>query len=116
VKVDNLSVGNENLPIRVLSPEKPRALVLHFHGGAWVIGDSKIDDYWNSEYVLCCGVAVASAYFHLATDDDLAQTIRNAHTFITWALESLTGFGLDQVFLEGESSGAHLAASSLVQL
>ncbi|MBW6425361.1 alpha/beta hydrolase [Rhizobium sp. XQZ8] len=116
VMVKSLSVNGGKLPIRVLFPEKPRALLLHFHGGAWVIGDSKLDDNWNVEYVRRCRVAVASANFHLATDDDLAQTIRDAHAFTRWALDSRANFGVDKVFLEGESSGAHLAASSLVRL
>jgi acetyl esterase/lipase len=116
VKVTTLSVGNDTLPVRILTPKAPRALLLHFHGGAWVIGNSKIDDYWNAEYVRRCGVAVASADFHLATDDNLAQTIRDAHIFTEWALDSLPDFGVETLFVEGESSGAHLAASSLVQL
>jgi acetyl esterase/lipase len=94
----------------------PRALLLHFHGGAWVIGDSQIDDYWNADYVRRCGVAVAGADFHLATDDNLAQTIRHAPAFTEWALDSLPDFDVDKLFLEGESSGAHLAASSLTRL
>jgi acetyl esterase/lipase len=59
---------------------------------------------------------VASANFHLATDENLAQTIRHAHAFVAWALNSLAQFNVDKLFVEGESSGAHLAASSLVQL
>lgn len=116
VTVTTLSVGNDKLSIRILSPTTPRALLLHFHGGAWVIGDSKIDDYWNAEYVRRCGIAVASADFHLATDDNLARTIMHAHAFTEWALDSLPDFGVDKLLLEGESSGAHLAASSLTHL
>lgn len=108
---------HHTIPIRLLRPRRrPQALLLHFHGGAWVVGNARLDDQWNARTVRLCNVMVAAGDFHRALDDDLERAIEDAVTLIDWALDHLASFGLDKLIVEGESSGAHLAAAALVRV
>jgi acetyl esterase/lipase len=112
-----LRADDREIPIRLLRPQAPvAALYLHFHGGAWVLGNSQLDDGWNAEIAKSCNVAIASGDFHLAVDDDLERTICDAVALTEWALERLPEFGTDRLIVEGESSGAQLAACALLRV
>jgi acetyl esterase/lipase len=113
----SLPVGNRQTMIRILRPRQgSKALLLHFHGGAWVLGNARLDDGWNTMIARSCGVTVASGDFHLAVDDDLEQTIDDAVAITRWALDHVADFQTDRLIIEGESSGAHLAACALTRL
>ncbi|CDZ46124.1 alpha/beta hydrolase [Neorhizobium galegae] len=117
IETIELPVGNHQTTIRILQPRPVvKALLLHFHGGAWVLGNSRLDDGWNMRMAKSCGVTVASGDFHLAVDDDLEQTIQDAVAITGWALDHVADFQTDQLIIEGESSGAHLAACALTRL
>ncbi|CAN7627461.1 alpha/beta hydrolase [Neorhizobium sp. LjRoot104] len=119
VTIDTVKMwaDGREIPIRILRPQNPvAALYLHFHGGAWVLGNSQLDDGWNAEIAKSGNVAIASGDFHLALDDDLKRTIRDAVALTEWALDRLAEFGTDRLIVEGESSGAQLAACALLQV
>lgn len=112
-----LRVDDREIPIRLLRPQGPvAALYLHFHGGAWVLGNSQLDDGWNAEIARSGNFAIASGDFHLAVDDDLERTIRDAVALTEWALDRLPEFGTGRLVVEGESSGAQLAACALLKV
>ena len=103
--------------VRVLRGPDPSPVVfLHFHGGAWVLGNARLDDRWNASIAAAANVTVAGADFHLATDDRLDQTIDDAVAVTEWVLDHLSDFGATKLIVGVESSGAHLAACSIVQL
>jgi acetyl esterase/lipase len=115
--VFQISVPSGQREIRLLRPPaQSSAIFLHFHGGAWVLGNARLDDRWNASIAAKADVTVAAADFHLATDDRLDQTIDDAVAVTEWILDHLDEFGATKLFVGGESSGAHLAACSLVRL
>jgi acetyl esterase/lipase len=117
IDIVKLRADDREIPIHLLRPQVPvAALYLHFHGGAWVLGNSQLDDGWNAEIVRSSNVAIASGDFHLAVDDDLERTIREAVALTEWALDRLPEFGTGRLIVEGESSGAQLAACALLQV
>jgi acetyl esterase/lipase len=117
IETVELPVGNHLTMIRILRPRAVvKALLLHFHGGAWVLGNSRLDDGWNMRMAKSCGVTVASGDFHLAVDDDFEQTIEDAVAITGWALDRVADFQTDRLIIAGESSGAHLAACALTRL
>jgi acetyl esterase/lipase len=117
VETFKLASGERHVPMRLLRPREGTGdLLLHFHGGAWVLGNSRLDDGWNAKLARLCNVTVASGDFHLALDDDLERAIEDSVSILEWALDTLpdrTGRGL---VIAGESSGAHLAACALIRL
>jgi acetyl esterase/lipase len=112
-----ITVPSGKREIRLLLPSAATsAILLHFHGGAWVLGNARLDDRWNGAIASKAGVTVAAADFHLATDDHLDRTIDDAVAVTEWILDHLDQLGATKLFVGGESSGAHLAACSLVRL
>lgn len=94
-------------------PENARnaPLILWVHGGAFVAGDKRGTEIWAS-LLASYGYAVASMNYEWAPEAVWpAQTVQ-----VTECLEELgrlseegAGFGMDRVFLAGDSAGAHIA-------
>mgnify|MGYP003946683163 CR=1 FL=1 len=106
--------------VRMLEPSlQPRALLLDFHGGGWVVGSAALNDRLTGHFAEA-GFAVASVDYRLL--DDVRQiwmpdAVEDCATALRWALhEGRDRFGVDQLFLMGESAGAHLAALALLRL
>lgn len=111
--------GQRRIMLRVLrghSGSAPRGVYLHFHGGAWVLGNARLDDGWNADMVRACNVTAVCGDFHLAVDDRLEQTIEDAVAITQWVLDHLPELQAERIVIGGESSGAHLAAIALIRL
>ncbi|WP_338050298.1 alpha/beta hydrolase [Rhizobium mesosinicum] len=106
-----------SLSIRVTHPrDPPRALVIHFHGGAWVMGDARLEDRLASLIADDCAIVVAAVDFRNAADDDLARTLKDCLAAASWLATNLERFGVTHIILSGESSGAHLAVEAFFHL
>jgi acetyl esterase/lipase len=95
--------------------QTPRAVYLFFHGGAWVLGNSRLDDGWNAFFAREADVTVAAVDFHLAVDDRLDRSLEDAVAALDWTLDHLGDFGGDRLIIGGESSGAYLAACAMLR-
>jgi acetyl esterase/lipase len=121
VEISTISIGatQRRIPLRLLRDRKesrPDGIYLHFHGGAWVLGNARLDDKWNADIVRACNVSVACGDFHIAVDDRLEQAMEDAVVIMEWVLDHLQELQVEHVIIGGESSGAQLAASALVRL
>jgi len=108
------------LPIRIYTPvgQGPFPIVMHFHGGGFVIGDLEIYDSTCRE--ICAGadaIVVAVDYrlapehpFPAAPDDCLAAT--------RWAAAHAAEFHGDsnRIVVGGDSAGGNLAAVTALRL
>jgi len=116
-QVSVLTMPDRPLSIRVTHPPgRPRALIVHFHGGAWVMGDARLEDRLASQIATDCAAAVAVIDFRNAADDNLARTLEDALAATQWLATDLDRFGVPHLVLSGESSGAHLAMEALFHL
>ena len=108
------------VPLRLLEPQTaPRALVVDFHGGGWVIGGAALNDRVTAHFAEA-GLAVASVDYRLLDEGRgvwMPDAVEDCAAALRWALgEGRARFGVDHVFLIGESAGAHLAALALLKL
>jgi acetyl esterase/lipase len=122
VTVSATTVGSPGQPVtlRILAPEgPPRALIIDFHGGGWVIGSAALNDPLNGHFAEA-GFVVASVDYRLLDEGRqvaMADAVDDCMTALRWAMgEGRARFGVDQVFLIGESAGAHLGALALLRL
>ena len=122
VTVSSTSIGpaTQPIPLRILEPSTPpHALIVDLHGGGWVIGSAALNDPLTGHFAEA-GLAVASVDYRLL--DEVRQVwmpdaVEDCVTALRWALnEGRARFGVDDVFLIGESAGAHLAALALLKL
>ena len=122
VTVSSTSIGPASNPVslRILEPATPpRALIVDLHGGGWVIGSAALNDPLTAHFVEA-GYAVISVDYRLLDEARqvwMPDAVEDCVTALRWALnEGRTRFGVTDVFLTGESAGAHLAALALLKL
>jgi len=111
------ALGREAM-VRILRPAGAcRGVYLDIHGGAWVLGNARMDDALNVEIVRTCGVAVVSVDYRIALENAVLAALDDCETAAAWTLGAMEAeFGCDRLLVGGESAGAHLAASTLIRL
>ena len=104
--------------IRFTAPPQQQAcgLYIHFHGGAWVIGNARLEGRLARRIARDCGVLVAAIDFENARDDRLDRTVRQCACATEWLIDHLGDFGVQRAVIGGESSGAHLGCEALLHL
>lgn len=108
------------IPLRLLLPaDPPRALVVDLHGGGWVFGSAALNDRLTG-HLAEAGLAVASIDYRLLDEVRgvwMSDAVADCVAALRWATgDGRTRFGVDRVFVIGESAGAHLAALALQRL
>lgn len=108
------------LGMRLLEPSGPaRALVVDLHGGGWVVGSAALNDRLTG-HLAEAGFAVASVDYRLldeARGVRMPDAVADCAAALRWALdEGARRFGVERVFVMGESAGAHLAALAVLAL
>lgn len=104
--------------VRILRPAgRCQGVFLDIHGGAWVLGNARMDDALNLEIVRTCNVAVVSVDYRIELHHAVRAAIDDCEAAAAWVLAELdTEFGCGTLLVGGESAGAHLAASALIRL
>jgi acetyl esterase/lipase len=105
--------------MRVLAPEgEATGVYLHIHGGGWVLGccDQQDERLW--ELVEATGLCAVSVDYRLAPEHPYPAGPDDCEDAALWLVESGLGeLGVpDWIAIGGESSGAHLAATTLLRL
>lgn len=100
---------NHQVPVRIIAPTgRPKALVVDIHGGAWTIMRAINDDPLTGPMAAENFVAVSVDY-RLAPEQPFADVITDCAAALAWALSvGARHYGVDHVFLHGDSAGAHL--------
>ncbi|WP_064708384.1 alpha/beta hydrolase [Rhizobium bangladeshense] len=112
-----IAAGDRQVGLRLTRPVRARrGLYVHFHGGAWVMGNARLDDGITRPIARDCRVLVAGIDFHNAADDRLDLALQDSKASVEWLADHLAEFEVEQIILGGESSGAHLAAEALLHL
>ena len=111
------ALGREAM-VRILRPLGDcRGVCVDIHGGAWVLGNARMDDALNAEIVKTCGVAVVSVDYRVTLSHAVQNALDDCETATAWALEHMVeAFGAETLLMSGESAGAHLVASTLIRL
>jgi acetyl esterase len=105
--------------VRVLAPEdEATGLYVHIHGGGWVLGccDEQDDRLWA--LVEATGMCAVSIDYRRAPEDPYPAGPDDCEDAVLWLLErGLERLGVpDRIAIGGESSGAHLAVTTLLRL
>lgn len=105
------------IPLRVIAPEKPTALYLHFHSGGWTLGSNDQDDPRLERLASELGFACVSPDYRLAPENPYPAGPDDCEATALWvAREGARRFGVDRMLIGGESAGAHLATVTLLRL
>ncbi|MGQ7790890.1 alpha/beta hydrolase fold domain-containing protein [Faunimonas sp. B44] len=107
------------VPIRVIAPAAgaPRGLYLHIHGGGWMLGAADMQDETLEATAERTGLVCCSVEYRLAPEHPYPAGPDDCEAAALWAArEAAARFGVDRLFIGGESAGAHLSVVTLVRL
>src|SRR5262245_5463412 len=106
------------VPCRVFRPAgDPRAVYLHFFGGAMIAGSAALMDIPNQELARELGVAVVSVDYRVAPEHPWPAGPDDGFAVASWLLENAQSeFGCDALLIGGESSGAYMTAITALRM
>lgn len=103
--------------VRMIVPESPSGVYLHFHGGGWALGAAHHQDVPNQRLSKACNLAVVSVDYRLAPEDPYPAAPDDCEAAALWLIEHAEReFGTRRLLIGGESAGAHLAVVTLLRL
>ncbi len=98
--------------LRVLVPAgAPRAMIIYYHGGGWVIGDLDEFDTLARRMAVRTGCAVALVDYRLAPEHPYPAAADDAYVALEWMDAHLKEHGANlPIIVAGDSAGGNLAA------
>src|SRR5579875_1222491 len=113
--LSEISAGRR-IRMRIIAPPgKPKGLVVDIHGGGWTAGAPIFDDGLTAP-MAADGYVVASLDYGLAPRTPFTEIIEECAAALGWILSAgVRRFEVANVFLHGESAGAHLSLMSAVR-
>jgi len=92
------------------------AMLIHVHGGGWVFGSPDEVDTVVARLASAASCEAISVDYRLAPEHPFPAGRNDVMVAIEWALDEAARLGIDRVIIAGESSGAHLALSAVLEL
>ena len=99
--------------VRILSPaDAPRAIIVYYHGGGWVLGDIDQYDTLGRQLAARTGAAVVLVDYRKAPEHRYPAAANDAWDALKWVdanIETIAG-GRVPLIVAGDSAGGNLAA------
>jgi acetyl esterase len=106
-----------DIGLRVFVPPIVTGLMLHIHGGGWVLGENWHQDVVLWELAQRAQVAVASVEYRLAPENPYPAGPDDCEDAAAWLVENAEKeFGTSRLLIGGESAGAHLSVVTLLRM
>jgi acetyl esterase/lipase len=108
------------IPIRVYKPENgqpSKGILLHFHGGGFVLATHKHSDSKLKSYANGCQLTAISVGYRLAPESPYPATIEDCCDAAEYLVDHAENdYGAELLFMGGESAGSCCAAVTAFQL
>ncbi len=100
------------------APPPPRPMLVHYHGGGWMVGDLETHDSACRFLAAHSGVTVLSTTYRLAPEHPFPAAVEDAQASFLWAnaLADELGADPDRIGVGGDSAGANLAAGVCISM
>ena len=107
---DTVPVEGGQIGVRVLAPDNPRAAIVYYHGGGWVIGALDEFDTLARRIVQRTGAAVVLVDYRLAPEHRYPTAAEDAWAALQWTTAHLDEHGMTlPLIVAGDSAGGNLA-------
>jgi acetyl esterase len=105
------------LPLRIFPNPQARGVLMHLHSGGWSLGTHDQQDVLLEAIALATGLAIISVGYRLAPEHPYPAAPDDCEQAALWLIANAQAeFGSAQLYIGGESAGAHLAALTLLRL
>lgn len=116
-----MDVEPQRLRARLYAPDdaaRDGGLLVHFHGGGWVIGDLEFEERACRIVAAHSGVRVLSVDYRLAPEAKFPGPVHDCANAIRWARAHAKELGVsaDKIAAGGASAGANLAMGATLAL
>lgn len=112
-RVEDHTVQDGNVPLRVLVPiEPPQAVIVYLHGGGWVVGSIEESETVGRKLAERTSCAVVLVGYRLAPEHPYPTAVDDSYAALEWAaanLEEIAG-GDVPLIVAGDSAGGNLSA------
>ena len=112
VRDGRVRAAGGTFPVRVLVPgDRPRGVIVYYHGGGWVVGGIDDSDLLGRELARRTGCAVVLAGYRLAPEYRYPTAVEDSQAAVRWAADHLGDIAGAQVplIVAGDSAGGNLA-------
>ncbi len=108
--------GAPDVELYVYTPEssnRPRAAILHIHGGGMIIGSAEMSKMSLPGIALANDVVAVSVEYRLAPETPFPGPQEDCYAALAWLVENANQLGVDpkRIIVIGESAGGGLAAA-----
>lgn len=101
-----------DIPVRRYTPHgEPKATIVYFHGGGWVLGDLDTGDGICRRWAGWAGVEVLSIDYRLAPEHPFPVPLDDCYAGLEWAAANMKG----PLFIAGDSAGGNLCAAVAIR-
>ena len=112
----DLEIG-EGVSLHVVPAAAPRGVLLHIHGGGFMLGGAKHQDPMLERIADKAGLTCVSVEYRLAPKNPYPAAWDDCELAARWLVDhAVERFGATPLLIAGESAGAALAAATLVRL
>jgi acetyl esterase/lipase len=100
------------------APPPPRPLLVHYHGGGWMVGDLETHDSACRFLAAHSGVTILSTTYRLAPEHPFPAAVEDARASFLWANALAEELGADpnRIGVGGDSAGGNLAAGVCIAM
>jgi acetyl esterase/lipase len=110
-----------DIPLRVFRPKErqARGVMLHIHGGGWVVGRASMNDVTNEARADDLGLVIVSVDYRLAPEHPYPAGPDDCEAAALWVLsrgKAELGVDPERFLVGGESAGGHLAAVTVLRM
>ena len=100
------------------APPPPRPMLVHYHGGGWMVGDLETHDSACRFLAAHSGVAILSTTYRLAPEHPFPAAVEDAQASFLWAHALADELGADpaRIAVGGDSAGGNLAAGVCIAM
>ncbi len=117
VKMRQIKGPSGDVGVRVLIPDEANGVYLHIHGGGFVLNRAHYYDELMAQIAAACQVVTVSVDYRLAPENPYPAAPDDCETAALWlADQAAVEFGTEALIIGGESSGANLAAVTLLRM
>ena len=116
-RVIEIAGADAPIALRIIAPPEPRGVYLHMHGGGWFMGGSDLQDSRLEAIADRAQIACVSVEYRLSPENAYPAAPDDCEAAALWLIDNAEAqFGTNIITIGGESSGAHLAAVTLLRL